>query len=98
MQAVIPAFLSIGRGVGDILSGILPADIVALAPHQQDELVPIPGIPHTLVDEIHQPEFPAFTFGSNMVFSGGDGGHLFLLLQLERGRFLQLWVLPRPSR
>ncbi len=80
MQAVIPALLSIGRGVGDILPGVLPADVVALAPHQQDELVPASGVPHTLVDEIHQPEFPTLAFGGNMIFSGRDGCYLFLLL------------------
>ena len=53
MQTVVPAFLSIRRCVGDILPGVLPADVVALAPHQQDELIPAPGVPHALVDEIH---------------------------------------------
>lgn len=83
MQPVIPAFLSIGRGVGDILPGILPADVVALATHQQDELVPGPGVSHTLVDAIHQLEFPAFSPGGGVVLSGGYCFHLFGSLRLE---------------
>ena len=83
MQPVIPAFLSIGCGVGDILPGILPADVVALALHEQDELVPGFGVSHTLVDVIHQLEFPAFSPGSGVVLSGGYCLHLFEPLRLE---------------
>ena len=83
MQPVIPAFLSIGRGVGDILPGILPADVVAFALHQQDELVPGPGVSHTLVDAIHQLKFPAFSPGSGVVLSGGYCFQLFGPLRLE---------------
>ena len=83
MQAVIPALFPIGGGVGDVLPGLLPPDAVPLALHEQNELVPVSGVPHTLVNEIHQAEFPALTFGGDVVLGVGEGRHLFLLLRLE---------------
>lgn len=83
MQAVIPALFSIGGGVGDVLPGLLPPDAVPFTLHEQNELVPVTGVPHTLVDEIHQAEFPAPAFGGDVVLGVGEGRHLFLFLRLE---------------
>ena len=73
MQAVIPALFPIGGGVGDVLPGLLPPDAVPLALHEQNELVPVSGVPHTLVDGVHQTELPALSSGGGVVLRAGHG-------------------------
>lgn len=72
MQLIISALHSRGGGVGDVLSTILPAHIVAPPPHLPDELLPAP---HSFHDGLHrgdQLEFPAFSPDSGTVFSRLD--------------------------
>ena len=69
MQIPVPAQPAGWRGVGNILSPGLPADVVALALHQANEFLTIPGIAYALVDRIHQPQLPALPFDCGSVFS-----------------------------
>lgn len=86
MQPVVPAFLSIGRSVGDILPAVCPADFVALAPHQCNKFLPVMGIPHALVNGVHEPELPTLTFCGSVVLRAGHGLALFFLLRLKHGQ------------
>ena len=83
MEPVIPAFHPFRGGVGDALSAVCPAHLVALALHERNKFVFGGGVPHALVDGIHQPELPALTLGSGAVL---PCAHPLLLHLLFRRR------------
>ena len=83
MEPVIPALHAFRRGVGDVLPALRPAHLVAFALHQGDEFLAGFGVPHALVDGVHQPELPALSFGGGAVLTGA---HPFLLGLLFRRR------------
>ena len=53
-QQTVTALPAARSGVGDVVSGLLPADLVALALHQRYELITAGGVAHTVVDDIHE--------------------------------------------
>ena len=80
MEFVIPAAVAVGGGVGDALAVLRPADCVALALHQLQELLPGDGVSHGLIDLHGEPHLPALPSGSNFVLRlGGTGDHLLTL-------------------
>ena len=83
VKPVIPALHSLWCGVGDILRAVRPAHFVALAFHQSNELFLGRGIPHALIDGVHQSELPAFTLGGRTVFPAAHALGLFRLLLLQ---------------
>ena len=87
MEPVIPALHSLWCGVDDILPAVRPAHFVALTFHQSNELLLGRGIPHTLIDGVHQPELPALPLGGGAVL---PAAHAFLFhLFLRRRQDLQ---------
>lgn len=86
MQPVIPALLSIGRSVGDILPAVYPADFVALAPHQSNKFLAVMGELHALINSVHESELPTLTFCGGVVLSARHGLALCFLLRLEDGQ------------
>lgn len=83
VQLIISALHSRGCGVGDALSLILPAHIVAPPPHLPDEILPAP---HPFHDGLHrgdQLEFSAFS---------PDGGPVFSRLYTLLAPFLPVWL------
>lgn len=83
MQLIISALLSRGGGVGDALSPILPAHIVAPPPHLPDEVLPAPHPFHDILHCGDQLEFPAFS---------PDGGPVFSRLYALLAPFLPIWL------
>ena len=80
MQAAVSALHSLRRCVGDVLPGVRPAHVIALTPHQPDELLAVSRIEHALVYDVHQTELPALSLHRRPVFSGA--GLAVLLLPL----------------
>ena len=72
--------MTFGCGVGDILSGVLPADFVTVVLHKPDEMLPAPGLGHALVNGDLQVHLPAIALGIGTVLPVGHGAFLFLLL------------------
>ena len=67
MQFIAPALLSFGRGVGDVLSLLLPAHIISLSFHQSYELLFGLCLFHTICDCVHQSELEALATHSAAV-------------------------------
>ena len=80
MEPVIPALHAFRRGVGDVLPALRPAHLVAFALHQGDEFLAGFGVPHALVDGVHQPELPALALCGGAVLPGAHALGLFFLL------------------
>ena len=72
--------MTVRGGVGDILSGVLPANFVATVLHQANEVFSVTGQGHTLVDIDFQIHLPAIALGIGTVLPVGHGAFLFLLL------------------
>ena len=83
VEPVVPASHTAGSGVGDALSAIRPADIIAFAAHQRNELLPAADVPHTLVDGVHQTELPALSSGCGVVLRPRHRLNLSSFLRLE---------------
>lgn len=84
MQFVVSAFLSRGRGVGDALSLLLPAHLIALLVHFTQELLPRPSSFHGFLDCNDQLELPAVSPVSCPVFSSPQAlGAPVLLVWLQ---------------
>ena len=72
--------MTVRSGVGDILSGVLPANFVAAVLHEPDEVLTITGQGHALIDVDFQIHLPAIALGIGTVLPVGHGAFLFLLL------------------
>ena len=72
--------MTVRGGVGDILSGVLPADFVAAVLHQANEMFSVTSQGHTLIDIDFQIHLPAITFGIGAVLPVGHGALMLLLL------------------
>ena len=72
--------MTVRGGVGDILPGVLPADFVTVVLHEPDEMLPVAGQSHTLVDVDFQIHLPAIALGMGAVLPVGHGAFLLLLL------------------
>ena len=72
--------MTVRGGVGDILSGVLPANFVAAVLHQPDEMLTVTGQGHALVDVDFQIHLPAIALGIGAVLPVGHGAFLLLLL------------------
>ena len=84
MQFVVSALLSRGRGVGDALSPLLPAHLIALLVHFTQELLPRPGAFHGFLDCDDQLELPAVASVGRPVFPGPQAlGAPVLLVWLQ---------------
>ena len=84
MQFVVSALLSRGRGVGDALSPLLPAHLIAPLVHFTQELLPRPGAFHGFLDGDDQLELPAVSPVSCPVFSSPQAlGAPVLLVWLQ---------------
>jgi hypothetical protein len=59
VQATSPALHSVGTGEGDVFPCIRPLDFVALALHEDKEILFGSAFPHGIADVVHQPELPA---------------------------------------
>ena len=76
MQFTVPAPHAIRRGVGDVLASTSPAHRVALGCHQGNEGVLVGGVFHALVNGVHEPQLPALTFQSRVVFRAAHAAGL----------------------
>lgn len=84
MQFVVSALLSRGRGVGDALSPLLPAHLIALLVHFTQELLPRPDSLHDFFYRDDQLELPAVASIGRPVFSGPQSlGAPILLVWLQ---------------
>ena len=72
--------MTVRGGVGDILSGVLPANFVAAVLHQANEVFSVTGQGHTLVDIDFQIHLPAIALGIGAVLPVGHSAFLLLLL------------------
>ena len=72
--------MTVRGGVGDILSGVLPANFVAAVLHQANEVFSVTGQGHALVDVDFQIHLPAIALGIGTVLPVGHGAFLLLLL------------------
>jgi hypothetical protein len=79
-QQAVTALPAAGYGVGDVAPGLLPAYFVAFALHQSNELIPVRGVAHTVVDDIHELQLLALTTGRCVVLPNGHGLGFLLLL------------------
>ena len=83
-QQAVTALPAAGRGVGDVPSGRFPADLVALALHQCNELLTAGGVAHTVVDDIHELQFFALATGGRMILANRHSFRFLLpILGLE---------------
>ena len=81
-QQTVPTLPATRRGIGDILSGLFPANLVALALHQRNELLAVGSVAHTVIDDIHELQFFALATGGRVILADG---HRLGLLFLVRG-------------
>ena len=72
--------MTVRGGVGDILSGVLPANFVAAVLHEPDEVLTITGQGHALIDVDFQIHLPAIALGIGAVFPVRHGSFLLLFL------------------
>lgn len=72
--------MTVRGGIGDILSGVLPANFVAAVLHQPDEVLTITGQGHALIDVDFQIHLPAIALGIGTVLPVGHGAFPLLLL------------------
>ena len=72
--------MTVRGGVGDVLSGVLPANFVAAVLHQANEVFSVTGQGHTLVDIDFQIHLPAIALGIGTVLPVGHGAFLLLFL------------------
>ena len=72
--------MTVRCGVGDILSAVCPFDFVAVVLHEPDEMLPVTGLRHALVDVDFQIHLPAIALGIGAVLPVGHGAFLLLLL------------------
>ena len=72
--------MTVRGGVGDILSGVLPANFVAAVLHQANEVFSVAGQGHALVDVDFQIHLPAIALGIGAVLPVGHGAILLLFL------------------
>ena len=86
MEPVVPALHAARCGVGDVLPAIRPAHLIPLALHQGAKLLFGGGVPHTLVDGVHQPELPALTLGGGAIFPTAHPLLLDLLFRRRQDR------------
>ena len=71
--------MTVRGGVGDILSGVLPANFIAAVLHQPDEMFTVTGQGHALIDVDFQIHLPAIALGIGTVLPVGHGAFLLLL-------------------
>ena len=84
MQFVVSALLSRGRGVGDALSTLFPAHLIALLVHFTQEFLPRPSSFHGFLDCDDQLELPAVASVGRPVFPGPQAlGAPVLLVWLQ---------------
>lgn len=76
MQFVVAAPHAVRRGVGDVLAATLPAHRIALGCHQGNEGVLVGGVFHALVNGVHEPQLPALTLQSRVVFRAAHAAGL----------------------
>ena len=74
--------MTVRGGVGDILSGVLPAHLVTAVLHQANEVLAVTSQGHALVDVNFQIHLPAIALGIGAVLPVGHGAFLLLLLRL----------------
>jgi len=74
--------VTVRGGVGDILSGVLPAHLVTAVLHQANEVLAVTSQGHALVDVNFQIHLPAIALGIGAVLPVGHGAFLLLLLRL----------------
>ena len=86
VEPVVPALHALGCGVGNGLPSGRPSNLIPLALHQGDEVFPGRCEPHTLVDGIHEPEFPALALGGRAILPGVHPLLLDLLLRRWKDR------------
>ncbi len=72
--------MTVRGGVGDILPCVLPANFVAVVLHEPDEVLPVTGQGHALVDVDFQVHLPALPLIVGTVLPVGHGVFLLLLL------------------
>ena len=72
--------MTVWGGVGDILSAVCPFDFVAVVLHEPDEMLPVTGLRHALVDVDFQIHLPAIAFSVGAVLPVGHGSFFLLLL------------------
>ena len=87
VEPIIPALHTRGRGVGDAPAAALPAHLIPLTLHQGDKFLTGGGVPHALVNGVHETELPALTLRGGAVLPGAYP--LLLDLLLRRRKDLQ---------
>ena len=75
--------MTVRGGVGDILSGVLPANFVAAVLHQANKVFTVTSQGHALVDIDFQIHLPAIALGIGTVLPVGHGAFSFLFLLLR---------------
>ena len=86
MQFVVSALLSRGRGIGDTLSTLFPAHLIALLVHFTQELLTRPGALHDFLDCDDQLELPAVASVGRPIFPSPQAlGAPVLLVWLQGG-------------
>ena len=72
--------MTVRGGVGDVLSGVLPANFVAAVLHQTNEVFTVTSQGHALVDVDFQIHLPAPALGIGTILPVGHGAILLLFL------------------
>lgn len=72
MQTASPALHSVGTGKGDILPFPRPFDFVALALHEDNEILTVAAFLHGFANVVHQPELPTVTVLCSAILPGGE--------------------------
>ena len=85
VEPVVPALHAAGCGVGDVLPAVCPSDLAALALHQRNKFIFGFGVPHALVDGVHQPELPTLPLGGGAVLPAAHPFLSDLLFRLRKG-------------
>ena len=79
-QQAVTALPAAGCGVGNVTPGLLPTHFVAFTFHQRNELIPVRGVAHTVVNDVHELQLLALTTGRRVVLPDGHGLRFLLLL------------------